>query len=278
MTRVHILASALLAGCLLHTGIAAAGGVPAAPQRAAADAQAAAPPESPPISWLAGYRFHLSAASLRADDPRFDWDAHFGGDIDLVDYGVGRLNLLADYGVTIGSEIRPIDPNQGAYHLAVSASWRRGATEVQPVFDHVSRHLSDRSNERAVSWNAVGAAITVRREHGALGAAVNARAARVVQAAFVDYTWRFGAGVDTVYRLSRRGALVARGDVAPTLVDRAVAGRTTQVGINVEAGFRLHGPGAAIELFAGWERRVDPWPLERSTAGFPVVGFRFVSR
>jgi hypothetical protein len=278
MTRAKILVAALLAAWLLHAGGAAAGDSPAAPQRAGGDAQAAPAPDSPPISWLPAYHFHMSASSLRSDDPRFDWDAHFGGDIDLVDYGVGRLNLLADYAVVIGSEIRAIDPNQGAYHLAVSASWRCGATEVQPVFDHVSRHLSDRSNDRAVSWNAVGAAVTTRRQHGALSVTVGAQAARTVQAAFVDYTWLLGTGIDATHRFSRRGALVARADVAPILVDRTVAGRTTQVAISVEGGLRLLGSAAAMELFAGWQRRVDPWPLERSTAGFPVVGFRFVNR
>src|SRR5213075_14043 len=27
--------------------------------------------------------FHLSAAALQIDDPRFSWDTHFGGDIDV---------------------------------------------------------------------------------------------------------------------------------------------------------------------------------------------------
>ena len=38
-----------------------------------------------------GYRFHLNAVALLDDDERFNWDADYGGDIDVVDFGVGRF-------------------------------------------------------------------------------------------------------------------------------------------------------------------------------------------
>jgi len=44
------------------------------------------------------YDFHLSAARLNIDDPRFVWDTRFGGDLDVVDYVSGRLSLLIDTG------------------------------------------------------------------------------------------------------------------------------------------------------------------------------------
>ena len=46
---------------------------------------------------MSRYDFHLSAARLAIDDPRFSWDTHSGGDFDLVDYVHGRTTFLADY-------------------------------------------------------------------------------------------------------------------------------------------------------------------------------------
>lgn len=269
-----VAALAVVLSMLCASGIAAAD-----PQSGPVSAsQPSNVPAGPALSWLTAYRFHLSAASVRTSDPRFDWDAHFGGDVDLIDYGVGRLNLLADYAVIIGSEFRTIDPNQGAYHLAVSTSLRSGPAEVQAVFRHVSRHLSDRANRTAVAWNAGGIAATAQYGGQSTKATVTAYGAKVVQAAFVDYTWQFAGGVDAEHRLSPAAAFVARAQIAPTLVDQSVAGRGAQTAATLEAGVRLYGRGAALELFAAWERRLDPYPLERAAANWALVGFRFVNR
>lgn len=275
MSHAKMLMAALVAGCAWL----------ASPVRAADPQQTQPPAPGAPsgraassVSWLAGYRFHLDAASVRSDDPRFRWDAHFGGDVDLLDYRVGRVTLLADYEVMIGSELRTIDPNQGAYHLAVSTSARSGPAEARAFFDHVSRHLSDRAKRTAVSWNSAGVLATTRTRRGATTATFDVRSAKVVQAAFVDYTWQLGAGVDVEYRVSRRDAVFARGDIAPTLVDRRVAGRDPQLGATIEGGMRLYGTGAGVELFAAWERRVDPYPLERATRSWLLFGFRFINR
>jgi hypothetical protein len=279
MNHADMLMAALVLGCVSMAAPAGAADPQQQAQAPAPRAQATQDPDaSSGVSWLTGYRFHLSAASVRDDDPRFDWDAHFGGDVDLVDYGFGRVGLLADYEVMIGSEFRTIDPNQGVYHLDVSTSVRSGPTEVAAFFDHVSRHLSDRANHTAVSWNSAGVLATTTYRRRAVTARVDVRAAKVVQAAFVDYRWQLGAGADVEYPLSRRAALIAMGRVDPTLVDRSVAGRDTQVGATVEGGIRLYGTGAAVEIFAAWEQRVDPYPLERATRRWALVGFRFVNR
>src|SRR5262249_19231243 len=83
--------------------------------------------------------FHLSADALgKTDDQRFTWQTHFGGDIDIVDYVIGRANMLIDYEAVLGNEIRAFDPNQGNYTLEGSASVRAGATEIAGIFHHVS--------------------------------------------------------------------------------------------------------------------------------------------
>jgi hypothetical protein len=49
-------------------------------------------------------------------------------------------------------------------------------------------------------------------------------------------------------------------------------------GATIEGGMRLYGSGAGVELFAAWERRVDPYPLERATRSWLLFGFRFINR
>ncbi len=230
------------------------------------------------VSFLTGYRFHLSADSIRTDDPRFRWDAYFGGDIDVVDYRYGRINFLADYEVVLGNQFRHFDPNQGNYYLDLSASWRFKLGEVQGLFQHVSRHLGDRANEQSVAWNDAGVRITTTYASGPTTATVNVRAAKIVQHAFVDYRARAGMGGDVQYRVNRRFAVVGRADLDVMMVDGSVAGRGTQVGGRTEAAVRVYGTGAGVEAFLGFERRIDPYPLERATRSWMVLGFRFVNR
>ncbi len=244
----------------------------------AADQPPATSDQSPQVSYLTAFRFHLGAESIRTDDPRFDWDAHFGGDVDALDYGYGRVNFLADYEVVLGHEFRHFDPNQSSYHLDVSASWRFESAELQAVFHHTSRHLGDRANTTSVAWNTVGARLQSACSLGATRFALNVHGARVTQSSFVDYTWQFGGGVDAQYPVSPRSALVARGTLDLTGTDEAIAGRSRVVGGRAEAGIRLYGKGAGIEAYAGVERRVDPSPLQRDVRAWPVLGFRFVSR
>jgi hypothetical protein len=108
---------------------------------AAAQEPIAAPATSEALS---RYDFHLSAAALQIQDPRFSWDVHFGGDLDVVDYVRGRTSLVIDYEAILGNQLRAFDPNQGTYTLEASSSYRIRITEVALMFHHVSRHLGDR--------------------------------------------------------------------------------------------------------------------------------------
>jgi len=230
------------------------------------------------VAFMSGYRFHLSATSLQADDPRFRWDCYFGGDIDLVDYRYGRFNFLADYEVMLGDEMRAVDPNHGNYYLDLSASVRKGSAEVQTIFHHVSRHLGDRANRTSISWNTLGVKAIGTFATGPTTVTYNGRVSKVLQAAFVDYTWEAGGGGELQYRVSRRFGVLARADLNMVGVDRAVGGRDSQMGAKVEGAVRLYGTGAGVEAFAGWEQRVDPYPTERQTHSWVIFGFRFISR
>src|SRR5712692_4744529 len=65
-------------------------------------------PETPAASaeFLAHYDFHVSLAAPSTQDQRFSWDTHVGGDLDVVDYVRGRVNVLADYEAVHGSQFR----------------------------------------------------------------------------------------------------------------------------------------------------------------------------
>ena len=110
---------------------------------AAAQQQAPAPAGAEP-EFLTRYNFHLTAAALDIDDPRFKWDTHFGGELDLLDYVAGRSSIIVDYEAVLGDQLRPFDPNQGNYTLEASSSVPWGKTEIVGFFHHVSRHLGDR--------------------------------------------------------------------------------------------------------------------------------------
>ena len=81
-------------------------------------------------------------------DIQFHWATDFGGDVDLADYVTGRSSIVARYGAVLGDEFQPFDPNQTAYLLEASSSWRTRPAELAVAFTHVSRHLSDRPRSR----------------------------------------------------------------------------------------------------------------------------------
>ena len=56
------------------------------------------------------------------------------------------------------------------------------------------------------------------------------------------------------------------------------ANRGTQVGGRVEAGVRLTGRGGVMELYVGYENRVDAYPLDRESQVWGLAGLRLVSR
>jgi hypothetical protein len=270
--------AAALAACALL--------MPAA--RAAAQQPTVAPATASP-EFFSRYDFHMNAARLitsqpatpRAVDQRFSWDTHFGGAFDLVDYVEGRAAVILDYEAVLGSEFRAFDPNQGNYTLEGSLSKRTGdRTEVAGFFHHVSRHLSDRAKPKSlpVAWNELGARLLHRASVGAATVDVDLEGGRAVEHAYVDYTW-----MGEVHLLVRRPlndsvGLFAHGSAQIFAVDTTIAGRGTQTGGVVDAGIRLNGRAGGLELFIGYEKRVDADPLDRLPQHWGLAGFRLLSR
>jgi hypothetical protein len=267
---------AFIAACLVLTLTAHA---------AAQQPTVASAPSQP--EFFSRYDFHMNAAGLIRSqtapkvDERFSWDAHFGGSFDLVDYVGGRAGVILDYEAVLGSEFRPFDPNQGNYILEGSLSKRIGdASEIAGFFHHVSRHLSDRAKPIGlpVAWNELGARVLHRTSIGAATVDVDLEGGRAVEHAYVDYTWMGEAHVLVRRPLSDVVGLFAHLSGQVFAVDATIAGRGTQTGGTVDAGIRLNGRAGAIELFVGYEKRVDADPLDRLPQHWGLAGFRLLSR
>jgi hypothetical protein len=236
-----------------------------------------APAQSEP-DFMTRYDFHLSATAVNSDATEFKWETHFGGDIDVADYVVGRTSIVVDLEAVLGDEYRPFDPNQNNYTLEASSSARIGPTEVAAMFHHVSRHLSDRPKRFAIAWNVLGARVLQRIPVAGFTIDIVASGGKVVQNSFVDYTWTGELDLLVRRELNKRVGVFAHGIGEGYLVDPALAGRDTQLGGKVEVGLRIVGGAGALELFAGAERRVDADPIDRMARDWALAGFRLVSK
>ncbi|HJZ70801.1 MAG TPA: hypothetical protein VKE51_03625 [Vicinamibacterales bacterium] len=254
--------------------------------RAAAQPQPLYVPPPSGVEFLSRLDFHMSLDSLSPPkdtpeeqaDERFSWDAHAGGSLDLVDLVVLRGGFNLDYEAIAGSEYRPFDVNQGNYVLEAFVNGRVRQTEVGAILHHVSRHLSDRPKRQAVAWNELGVRALHRFEAPAATIDVNAEGGYAVAKAFVDYTWLGQVDVLARHVLSPRVGLFAHGRLQLFGVNEAVAGRGTQTGVMVDGGVRLGGRGGAMELYLGYENRVDAYPLDRVAQHWALAGLRLVGR
>jgi hypothetical protein len=229
------------------------------------------------VEFMPRTAFHMAAQHLSGDDPRYVWDADFGGELDVVDYGKGRLTFLANYQVVLGEQIRSFDPNQGNYILAGLASVRLGDTELAGELYHQSRHLADRPKEDAVDWNMLGGRVRRAFSYGRYTFDTRADLRGVFMKTTVDYSWELDAGVRSDVKVHPGVGLLAGIDVRYLGVDGSRS-RGNQTGYKVQGGVRFEGRAGAIEVFVAGERRIDPFPLEVGTAQWVTAGFRLLSR
>lgn len=246
----------------------------ASPQGADADPD---PPARASVTFLPRSDFHLTAEHLSSSDERFVWDANFGGTLDLVDYIAGRASLLANYEAVLGEQLRPFDPNQGNYVLGASMSVRTRRVELAGVFHHESRHLSDRAKVVPVDWNMLGGRLLAEGSYGRAQVHGRADLRRVVRRSTVDYTWELDTAVEARWRVRPRVAAISAGHFQRLGVDGSGA-RGAQTGVRGEGGVRFEGLAGAMEIFVAAERRVDPYPLQFSTATWVTAGFRLLTR
>ena len=223
--------------------------------------------------------YHMAASVLSNEDIRFTWDIHFGGSIDLVDYRAGRVGIYIDYQAVCGSELRPFDPNQANYTLEGFGSKRiNDTTEIVGIFHHVSRHLSDRPKDFAVAMNMIGARALKHLDTGGTTVDLDLEGGFILQHSFVDYSWIGELHVQARHPINDHVAVYSRGMGQLIGTDGSIPDRGTLAGGFVEAGVRIKGTGATMELFAGFERRIDAYPLDRMPKQWALAGLRLVSR
>jgi hypothetical protein len=224
------------------------------------------------------FDWNMSAAFLNHPDQRFTWDTHWAGDFDLLGWPNGRASFLADYQAILGSELRPFDPYQSNYLLEASGSVFRGPTEFAGVLSHVSRHLGDRRKLQAVAENSLG--LRVMRRYGNAADSIDVRGdmRKVIERAYVDYTWIGDVDIVVRHRMTRRTTVYGRGAGNMYLVDETVAGRDRQLGGRVELGVKVDGVVGGMEYFAGGEQMVDADPLDRMPRRWAFIGFRLLGR
>jgi len=99
-----------------------------------------------------------------------------------------------------------------------------------------------------------------------------------VQNTFVDYRWTGDLELDWRRPLSEKGAVYGTGWGALVGVSPEKAGRTERLcGALLETGVRLRGQTANFEVFAGYERRIDAYPVDRARVRWASVGFRIAT-
>jgi hypothetical protein len=150
-------------------------------------------------------------------------------------------------------------------------------TEFAGVLHHVSRHLSDRPNRGAIAWNALELRLLKHVDFGKQALDLRVEGGPVVARAFVDYLWT-GAFDSTLRRtMSPHTQVYGRAAADAFGVDPELAGRRNQSGARFEAGVRLTGKGGALDLFGGYERVVDAYPIDRQYREWAFAGFRLVN-
>lgn len=274
MRRTKVLRHMVVWLCLLAPPCAA---------QVVGDAPPAPAPTTGVVDVLTRYQFHLNAESIVNGDPRFSWDADFGGEVDLIQYQKGRLTFVGNYEAVLGKELRRFDVQQGNYVLAGSFSRQTKHGEFAGVLQHVSRHLSDRPKLFGVDWNVLGIqwndvkVVDVGRYRG-LNLETHVLLGRTVTRSFVDYTWMMSGG-GTVRRpinsrLSSFGALdlTLVGTVDPN------PRRGVLKGAGLEGGVRVRGRAASVEFFGRVEHRIDAEMLEQRSRSWLLLGFRILSQ
>lgn len=244
----------------------------------AVSAQTPEPPDgshAPPV--LTRFAYHLDAAPYLAAEPRFTWSANFGGDVDIWDYGTGRLTGLVNYEVILD---RFLDPSQGNYVIEFSSSVRLPRAAEGAVFvHHLSRHLSDKPKRMKVAWNVVGVRLARRYSPGRSRIDTRVQGGwMTISRAFVDYRWEAQASVRWLFRVHPRWMPLMAGQFSLVGVHADEAQRNLQRGARAEVGVRLPGRAADFEAFLAWEQRIDPYPTERGIGRWGMFGMRIVSR
>jgi hypothetical protein len=240
---------------------------------------AQAPRDTPEgaVVWLPSYHFHLNMAHLSHDSPRYNWDANYGGELGIVAVGRTQLTFVANYQAVLGEEFHPFDPNQGNYTIDGVLSTRVKGFYVAGVFHHLSRHLADRAKRPPVDWNMMGGRVGSFFSRGGTDVEARVDLLGAILKTNVDYNWEMHAGVRAHHRVYGTVGVIG----AATLREVGTNGlgdRGNQTGGRGEAGMRVSGKAATIDIYLAVEKVIDPYPTEFGTATYASVGMRLLTR
>jgi hypothetical protein len=266
--------------------------VPAIAQEPSAGQAAASPEDAEPLPILSRADFSFGFGGLHTSDTRFDWQATIGFDLDLYGYASGRLRLRGDYEAFLGRERRHYDLNHGNYAFEISGTRRFKRLELGVLSQHVSRHLVDRDNPPSISWNTIGVrAQSVWTANSGLRASGRSETdevrsdridgeieiARAMQQAYVDYSWISRAKVSWWRPLSPIASVKVRATGEVIGVQRGIVRNERVCGGRIEGSLQLRGRAAILEMFGGYERRVDAYPTDRFRVRWFTAGARVVT-
>jgi len=222
--------------------------------------------------------FTVSFARMVSGDPRFSWSARVGADADLATYRTGRVNFWGEYEGVLGSERRQLDLNHENFNLEMSSSYVVHGTELAAVLHHVSRHLTDRFNDRVVAWNTYGVRAVRSLHTGGMSWRGGLELSRVLQHTYVDYAWNSRLVAEGRRPLSTRVTALVAASGELMGIDAARSDRPRECGARVKAGVLVDGQRGAVELYAAYERRIDGYPLARTRSRWFEFGFTLHGR
>lgn len=227
---------------------------------------------------LTDFRLGLGATWLPKKDERFNWDIDFNTDLDIFDVGFARASVFFNFETIAGTEFRRVDPNQANYVLDMSVFGRLPRGELGATFHHVSRHRTDRANRQGISWNMLGVVYGDRLTLGGVDIRASVRALKTIEhSPQVDYEGEIDGSLKVTVPVNSRVAFYTDMTSVIVQVDPSVFDRDMRAGGLVEGGLRVGYSGAALELFGGWEARIDADPIALKTERLGMLGFRVLT-
>ncbi len=133
----------------------------------------------------------------------------------------------------------------------------------------------------AIAYNEIAGRILHHRAFGDTTLDADVEGGWVNQHSFVDYRWFGELHLRVRHPINPLVGVFVRGDGQLFGVDETMYNRGTQYGGLGEAGVRINGRGAALEIFGGFERRLDAYPTilnADSAAQWALAGIRVVNR
>lgn len=238
----------------------------------------AQPAPPPPDEWPSVLtRAALSATGefLNSRQPDMPLSVMFRGDVDLVDFGAMRIPFDFTFAVAFNDHF---NPRHADYSFRFTPTVPVGRVDLSALYHHTSRHLHDAERPAPISWDSFGGRAATGGGSGRWLWSSRFEASYYPDSRrrYVDYQWEAVEAGRVSYRVSPRWAYYGDATLREVRCDRGVAGRDRAWGSRIEAGLVLGYRGGIAEVFIGWDRRIDPDPLEHSEASFFVFGGRLV--